>query len=185
MEEVGELEASCLGPSIGVADEAGSPERPEYCCDEQDAPRYATVASSCRCAPYCEYTAVPLGVFVHGAYQQAACPPLGSPCSASGSAPGDKCGEEDLHDAFQGLTTSDGGEAPTIPADAPRPALEKHPEVVDDFVRNFLYKAGLSRTLETFEAEWCASASVPAVRMRLGMHAVLRNYTRAHDRGQT
>ena len=37
---------------------------------------------------------------------------------------------------------------------------------MDDFVRNFLYKAGLSRTLETFEAEWCAR---PAGAQHIGL----------------
>lgn len=32
------------------------------------------------------------------------------------------------------------------------------PEAVDDFLRNFLLKAGLSRTLKSFEAEWYNSA---------------------------
>ncbi|XP_071323101.1 sperm-associated antigen 16 protein [Trachinotus anak] len=32
------------------------------------------------------------------------------------------------------------------------------PEVVDDFLRNFLRRAGLSRTLNSFEAEWYSSA---------------------------
>ncbi|XP_041825761.1 sperm-associated antigen 16 protein-like [Melanotaenia boesemani] len=32
------------------------------------------------------------------------------------------------------------------------------PEAVDDFLRNFLRKAGLSRTLSSFEAEWYVSA---------------------------
>lgn len=32
------------------------------------------------------------------------------------------------------------------------------PEAVDDFLRNFLRRAGLSQTLDTFEAEWYGSA---------------------------
>lgn len=34
----------------------------------------------------------------------------------------------------------------------------KIPEVVDDFLRNFLRKVGLTRTLMSFEAEWYGSA---------------------------
>ena len=30
----------------------------------------------------------------------------------------------------------------------------KKPEVIDDFLRNFFIKMGLSRTCECFEAEW-------------------------------
>lgn len=38
--------------------------------------------------------------------------------------------------------------------------ITKIPEVVDDFLRNFLRKAGLSRTLRNFEAEWYSSAQI-------------------------
>lgn len=36
--------------------------------------------------------------------------------------------------------------------------IPKIPEAVDDFLRNFLRRAGLSRTLKSFEAEWYNSA---------------------------
>lgn len=32
--------------------------------------------------------------------------------------------------------------------------VTQKPEVVDDFIRNFLVKMGLSKTLEMFEIEW-------------------------------
>mmetsp|Transcript_4241 Transcript_4241/g.7838 ORF Transcript_4241/g.7838 Transcript_4241/m.7838 type:complete len:579 (-) Transcript_4241:1707-3443(-) len=35
-----------------------------------------------------------------------------------------------------------------------KPVVTRLPEVIDDFVRNFLVKAGLEHTLETFETEW-------------------------------
>lgn len=38
--------------------------------------------------------------------------------------------------------------------------ITKIPEVVDDFLRNFLRRAGLSRTLKSFEAEWYSSAQI-------------------------
>lgn len=38
--------------------------------------------------------------------------------------------------------------------------INKIPEVVDDFLRNFLRRAGLSRTLKSFEAEWYSSAQI-------------------------
>lgn len=38
--------------------------------------------------------------------------------------------------------------------------ITKIPEVVDDFLRNFLRRAGLSRTLRSFEAEWYSSAQI-------------------------
>lgn len=34
------------------------------------------------------------------------------------------------------------------------PIVEKQPEVADDFIRNFLVKAGLVKTLEAFQKEW-------------------------------
>ncbi|XP_018523311.2 LOW QUALITY PROTEIN: sperm-associated antigen 16 protein-like [Lates calcarifer] len=41
----------------------------------------------------------------------------------------------------------------------PNPQIIRNiPEVVDDFLRNFLRRAGLSRTLNSFEAEWYSSA---------------------------
>lgn len=40
----------------------------------------------------------------------------------------------------------------------PQQAISKIPEVVDDFLRNFLRRAGLTRTLKSFEAEWYGSA---------------------------
>lgn len=36
--------------------------------------------------------------------------------------------------------------------------VSKIPEVVDDFLRNFLRKVGLTRTLKSFEEEWYGSA---------------------------
>lgn len=32
--------------------------------------------------------------------------------------------------------------------------VTQRPEVVDDFIRNFLIKMGLTKTLEMFETEW-------------------------------
>lgn len=32
--------------------------------------------------------------------------------------------------------------------------VTRRPEVIDDFIRNFLVKMGLKQTCETFEAEW-------------------------------
>ncbi|KAI3362064.1 hypothetical protein L3Q82_012208, partial [Scortum barcoo] len=44
------------------------------------------------------------------------------------------------------------------PAPSKRQITLKIPEAVDDFLRNFLRRAGLSRTLSSFEAEWYGSA---------------------------
>ena len=38
---------------------------------------------------------------------------------------------------------------------AAKPTLTQvRPEVVDDFIRNFLIKVGMSRTLDNFNSEW-------------------------------
>ncbi|XP_068430537.1 sperm-associated antigen 16 protein [Clinocottus analis] len=44
------------------------------------------------------------------------------------------------------------------PATSKQQAVSEIPEAVDDFLRNFLRRAGLSRTLNVFEAEWYGSA---------------------------
>uniref|UniRef100_A0A8C3GBG8 Sperm-associated antigen 16 protein n=1 Tax=Cyclopterus lumpus TaxID=8103 RepID=A0A8C3GBG8_CYCLU len=44
------------------------------------------------------------------------------------------------------------------PAPSRQQTVPKIPEAVDDFLRNFLRRAGLSRTLHVFEAEWYGSA---------------------------
>lgn len=36
----------------------------------------------------------------------------------------------------------------------PDPSIARHPEVVDDYIRNFLIKMGMNRTLDMFEIEW-------------------------------
>ena len=60
---------------------------------------------------------------------------------------------EDLDAALWNLLKSQGGSAPPKPV-TPQPLVERHPEVVDDFIRNFLVKMGLTQTLEHFETEW-------------------------------
>eukprot|EP00798_Chlamydomonas_sp_ICE-L_P032320 gene32320-16891_t len=49
----------------------------------------------------------------------------------------------------QGGTAKAAANAPPVPGQ-----VSKRPEVVDDFLRNFFVKMGLSRTCEAFEAEW-------------------------------
>lgn len=46
-----------------------------------------------------------------------------------------------------GPSGADGGQEPSA-------RVTRLPEVVDDFIRNFLVKMGMHRTLETFETEW-------------------------------
>eukprot|EP01006_Ploeotia_vitrea_P056064 TRINITY_DN68062_c5_g4_i1.p1 TRINITY_DN68062_c5_g4~~TRINITY_DN68062_c5_g4_i1.p1 ORF type:complete len:602 (-),score=53.96 TRINITY_DN68062_c5_g4_i1:1525-3279(-) len=63
--------------------------------------------------------------------------------------------EENFQDAQRHVQMTKEREAPQ----AVRPAVTRQPEVVDDFIRNFLVKSGLTRTLDTFEAEWCEMQS--------------------------
>jgi sperm-associated antigen 16 protein len=47
----------------------------------------------------------------------------------------------------------------------PDPCISRHPEVVDDYIRNFLIKMGMAKTLDTFETEWCSSGLACAIRI--------------------
>eukprot|EP01105_Mastigella_eilhardi_P025455 TRINITY_DN6927_c0_g1_i1.p1 TRINITY_DN6927_c0_g1~~TRINITY_DN6927_c0_g1_i1.p1 ORF type:complete len:713 (-),score=182.73 TRINITY_DN6927_c0_g1_i1:91-1998(-) len=63
--------------------------------------------------------------------------------------------DEDLQTALQNLGGDKSGAAVTAAAAvAPTPRTEKKSEPVDDFLRNYLLKMGLHRTLETFQTEW-------------------------------
>eukprot|EP01012_Entosiphon_sulcatum_P029175 TRINITY_DN3549_c0_g1_i1.p1 TRINITY_DN3549_c0_g1~~TRINITY_DN3549_c0_g1_i1.p1 ORF type:complete len:588 (-),score=85.67 TRINITY_DN3549_c0_g1_i1:10-1773(-) len=59
-------------------------------------------------------------------------------------------GEETFQDALRTLQRQQDREVPP----EPRPHVTRQPEVIDDFIRNFLVKAELRRTLEVFESEW-------------------------------
>jgi hypothetical protein len=54
---------------------------------------------------------------------------------------------------LQGRTGSGSAAAGIKPATPPGQVVRR-PEVIDDFVRNFFVRMGLSRTAEVFEAEW-------------------------------
>lgn len=43
---------------------------------------------------------------------------------------------------------------PRKPAAAPQGNVTRHPEVIDDFIRNFFVRHGLVKTGEMFETEW-------------------------------
>ncbi|KAJ9469703.1 Flagellar WD repeat-containing protein Pf20 [Diplonema papillatum] len=59
-------------------------------------------------------------------------------------------GEESLEQALKTMLLQKEKEAlPQV-----RPTITKQPEVIDDFIRNFLVNKGLTQTLETFETEW-------------------------------
>lgn len=62
----------------------------------------------------------------------------------------------------------------------PKGQISKRPEVVDDFIRNFLIKAGMMRTLETFQTEWydaIASGKLDANRIQSVPDVYLMNQT--------
>uniref|UniRef100_A0A061RL41 Central pair associated wd-repeat protein n=1 Tax=Tetraselmis sp. GSL018 TaxID=582737 RepID=A0A061RL41_9CHLO len=69
---------------------------------------------------------------------------------------------EDLNSAMRSLAAlgrSTGGDGSgeheeETAAERDAGAVTKHPEVIDDFIRNFLVKMGMTRTLEQFETEW-------------------------------
>ena len=45
------------------------------------------------------------------------------------------------------------------PATAPRGTLSTQPEAVDDFVRNFLVRMGMKKTMQQFQNEWHSLSS--------------------------
>jgi len=73
--------------------------------------------------------------------------------------------DEDLESAMRslaglGAATAPAATASDLEATKPAPgAVTKKPEVIDDFVRNFLLKVGMTKTLEVFETEWYELAS--------------------------
>jgi len=81
---------------------------------------------------------------------------------------------EDLEAALRSLQTMgrgtvDGGRPTESKQEevesAPAPGeVTRRPEVVDDFVRNFLLRMGLARTLESFETEWYELAALGQLR---------------------
>lgn len=71
---------------------------------------------------------------------------------------GDDGASEDLDAALRSLQAFTNKNAPEQSPSVMQPAAPgqttKKPEVMDDFLRNFFVKMGLSRTCEMFEAEW-------------------------------
>jgi hypothetical protein len=61
-------------------------------------------------------------------------------------------------DHFQGATNE------------PHATIEKRPEVIDDFIRNFCMRCGLTQTLECFENEWCVHCFSACAGMLSGCH---------------
>lgn len=65
-------------------------------------------------------------------------------------------GDEDLDQALRSMKLKQGmAVEDTLPLPE-KPEIQERPEVVDDFIRNFLRKVGLHRTLDSFQREWYA-----------------------------
>ena len=64
---------------------------------------------------------------------------------------GDDDVSEDFDLAMQRLLQSN---IAALKTPEPDPSISKHPEVVDDYIRNFLIKMGMHKTLDMFETEW-------------------------------
>merc|ERR1711937_224827 len=63
--------------------------------------------------------------------------------------------DEDLESALESIKRKiKPGHGNEDPAMKVHPVVAKRPEVLDDFIRNFLIKMKLEKTLETFQAEW-------------------------------
>lgn len=66
--------------------------------------------------------------------------------------------EEDFEETVREVTSSLISRSSTNEPPIQLPIISKIPEAVDDFLRNFLRRLGMSRTLNSFEAEWYDSA---------------------------
>ncbi|XP_069472030.1 sperm-associated antigen 16 protein [Ambystoma mexicanum] len=63
-------------------------------------------------------------------------------------------GDEDLDRAVRTVQEKTQDVQSERPAVTPKPPMSQRPEVVDDFLRNFLIKMGMARTLDCFQVEW-------------------------------
>lgn len=96
---------------------------------------------------------------------------------------------------------SKAGGRPATSADKPKTPpgqVVRRPEVIDDFLRNFFVRTGLSRTAEVFEAEWyelkatgrleaAGSTVVPDIYLRNGVrdaaHTAVECWTASYQSG--
>jgi len=85
-----------------------------------------------------------------------------------------------LQGAVKGIGASAGGEAAEQDTGPAPGEVTRRPEVVDDFVRNFLHKMGMDMTLEAFETEWYEKAATGQLN-REDIDAVPDVYLRNQD----
>lgn len=63
-------------------------------------------------------------------------------------------GDEDLDTAFATVQETKNDDLLTQKIETEKPTATTRPEIVEDFVRNFLVKMGMVRTLDCFQTEW-------------------------------
>ena len=68
--------------------------------------------------------------------------------------PEDEDEDDELTEALASMQTHNRNQSPTAQYDQSSTMTQIRPSVVDDFIRNFMIKAGMKRSLETFNAEW-------------------------------
>ena len=68
--------------------------------------------------------------------------------------PEDEDEDDELTEALASMQTRNRNQSPTAQLNQATTMTQIRPSVVDDFIRNFMIKAGMKRSLETFNAEW-------------------------------
>ncbi|KAL9966119.1 hypothetical protein ACROYT_G024139 [Oculina patagonica] len=63
-------------------------------------------------------------------------------------------GDEDLDTAFTTVQEKTNDDLLAQKTEPTKPSVTTRPEIVEDFVRNFLVKMGMTRTLDCFQTEW-------------------------------
>ena len=68
--------------------------------------------------------------------------------------PEDEDEDDELTEALASMQTRNRNQSPTAQLNQATTITQIRPSVVDDFIRNFMIKDGMKRSLETFNAEW-------------------------------
>ena len=68
--------------------------------------------------------------------------------------PEDEDEDDELTEALASMQTRNRNQSPTAHLNQSTTMTQIRPSVVDDFIRNFFIKAGMKRSLETFNSEW-------------------------------
>ncbi|KAI0233259.1 Sperm-associated antigen 16 protein [Lamellibrachia satsuma] len=93
--------------------------------------------------------------------------------------------EESLDSVVRSIRKSTEDAAASIKRESPLKAnVTTRPEVVDDFVRNFLVKMGMSKSLDTFQTEWYEMQQrglLPEEQVGIVPDIYTKNYQMAHE----